>query len=134
MDGAQFRAAQLRDRRSRGFPWSSFPEASTERLVPRDLGARAFVPKPVDLDRLKARCAGSAAARLVRGKRPVPIPQSLRRLRARHRMLSQRMSEGFSDSTAALQTPRVLVVEDDPEMRHFYAGVLAADGFHARGA
>jgi DNA-binding response OmpR family regulator len=46
-------------------------------------------------------------------------------------MLSQRMSEGFSDSTAALQSPRVLVVEDDPETRHFYAGVLAADGFHA---
>ena len=41
------------------------------------------------------------------------------------------MSEGFSDSTAALQSPRVLVVEDDPETRHFYAGVLAADGFYA---
>jgi CheY-like chemotaxis protein len=25
--------------------------------------------------------------------------------------------------------PRVLVVEDDPETRHFYMGILAADGF-----
>jgi CheY-like chemotaxis protein len=29
----------------------------------------------------------------------------------------------------APQSPRVLVVEDDPETRHFYAGVLAAAGF-----
>jgi two-component system cell cycle response regulator len=27
--------------------------------------------------------------------------------------------------------PRVLVVEDDPETRHFYMGILAADGFQA---
>jgi|SRR5688572_25520735 CheY-like chemotaxis protein len=26
-------------------------------------------------------------------------------------------------------SPRVLVVEDDPETRHFYMGVLAAEGF-----
>jgi CheY-like chemotaxis protein len=30
--------------------------------------------------------------------------------------------------------PRVLVVEDDPETRHFYMGVLAADGFHTHEA
>ena len=31
--------------------------------------------------------------------------------------------------TDAPQSPRVLVVEDDPETRRFYAGLLAADGF-----
>ena len=31
-------------------------------------------------------------------------------------------------------SPRVLVVEDDPETRHFYMGVLAADGFHTHEA
>ena len=30
---------------------------------------------------------------------------------------------------AAHPSPRVLVVEDDPETRHFYMGVLAASGF-----
>lgn len=44
-------------------------------------------------------------------------------------MLAQRMPAAFAESTDAPQTPRVLVVEDDPETRHFYAGVLAADGF-----
>ena len=39
------------------------------------------------------------------------------------------MPAAFSESTDALQSPRVLVVEDDPETRHFYAGILAADGF-----
>jgi CheY-like chemotaxis protein len=34
-----------------------------------------------------------------------------------------------ADPTDAPQSPRVLVVEDDPETRHFYAGLLAADGF-----
>ena len=44
------------------------------------------------------------------------------------------MPAGFSESADALQSPRVLVVEDDPETRHFYAGVLAADGFHTHEA
>ena len=34
-----------------------------------------------------------------------------------------------ANPTDAPQSPRVLVVEDDPETRHFYAGLLAADGF-----
>ena len=34
-----------------------------------------------------------------------------------------------ADPTDAPQSPRVLLVEDDPETRHFYAGLLAADGF-----
>ena len=32
-------------------------------------------------------------------------------------------------SAADASSPRVLVVEDDPETRHFYLGVLAAEGF-----
>jgi CheY-like chemotaxis protein len=44
------------------------------------------------------------------------------------------MPEGLVDRAAdeAQSTPRmlrVLIVEDDPETRHFYMGVLAADGF-----
>lgn len=34
-----------------------------------------------------------------------------------------------ADPTNAPQSPRVLVVEDDPETRRFYAGLLAAAGF-----
>ena len=36
---------------------------------------------------------------------------------------------GRPDPTDAPQSPRVLLVEDDPETRHFYAALLAADGF-----
>ena len=39
------------------------------------------------------------------------------------------MSGRPADPTDAPQSPRVLVVEDDPETRHFYAELLAADGF-----
>ena len=39
-----------------------------------------------------------------------------------------------ADPTDAPQSPRVLVVEDDPETRHFYAGLLAADGFQTHEA
>ena len=39
-----------------------------------------------------------------------------------------------ADPTDAPQSPRVLVVEDDPETRHFYAGLLAAGGFHTEEA
>jgi CheY-like chemotaxis protein len=39
------------------------------------------------------------------------------------------MPGGPADPTDAPQPPRVLVVEDDPETRHFYAGLLAAAGF-----
>jgi CheY-like chemotaxis protein len=39
-----------------------------------------------------------------------------------------------ADPMDAPQSPRVLVVEDDPETRHFYAGLLAADGFHTHEA
>src|SRR5919109_1503766 len=34
-------------------------------------------------------------------------------------------------STVARESLHVLVVEDDPETRHFYMGVLTADGFVA---
>ena len=39
-----------------------------------------------------------------------------------------------ADPTDAPQSPRVLVVEDDPETRHFYAGLLAAGGFQTEEA
>ena len=40
---------------------------------------------------------------------------------------------GPTAGTAPLP-PRVLVVEDDPETRHFYIGVLNAGGFHTHEA
>jgi CheY-like chemotaxis protein len=41
------------------------------------------------------------------------------------------MPEGLASRApdATPPSPRVLVVEDDPETRHFYMGVLAASGF-----
>jgi adenylate cyclase len=41
--------------------------------------------------------------------------------------LPDRFADGHSP-------PRVLVVEDDPETRHFYMGVLAAEGFQTHEA
>jgi CheY-like chemotaxis protein len=54
MDGAQFRAAQLRDRSLAWIPVVVLSGSVDGAARARDLGARAFVPKPVDLDRLKA--------------------------------------------------------------------------------
>jgi DNA-binding response OmpR family regulator len=42
--------------------------------------------------------------------------------------MADRSGEWTSDTHP---TPRVLIVEDDPETRHFYMGVLAASGFDA---
>ena len=40
------------------------------------------------------------------------------------------MTAGLGEaSTYAPPAPRILVVEDDPETRHFYMGVLSAAGF-----
>lgn len=45
------------------------------------------------------------------------------------------MTAGLDDrATDAHLFPRILVVEDDPETRHFYRGVLSADGFLTEGA
>jgi CheY-like chemotaxis protein len=54
MDGAQFRAAQLRDRSLAWIPVVVLSGSIDGTVRARDLGARAFVPKPVDLDRLRA--------------------------------------------------------------------------------
>jgi CheY-like chemotaxis protein len=70
MDGAQFRAAQLRDRSLAWIPVVVLSGSVDGAARARDLGARAFVPKPVDLDKLKA--APNRRCQLVR-KRPVPI-------------------------------------------------------------
>ena len=42
------------------------------------------------------------------------------------------MIRGLARDTAL--APRVLIVEDDPETRHFYMRVLEADGFHTHEA
>ncbi len=39
------------------------------------------------------------------------------------------MPAGLADRLETHRSPRVLVVEDDPETRHFYMGVLSAAGF-----
>lgn len=54
MDGAQFRAAQLRDRSLAWIPVVVLSGSIDGAGRARQLGARAFVPKPVDLDRLRA--------------------------------------------------------------------------------
>jgi CheY-like chemotaxis protein len=54
MDGAQFRAAQLRDRSLAWIPVVVLSGSIDGGVRARELGARAFVPKPVDLDRLRA--------------------------------------------------------------------------------
>jgi CheY-like chemotaxis protein len=54
MDGAQFRAAQLRDRALAWIPVVVLSGSIDGAVRARELGARAFVPKPVDLDRLGA--------------------------------------------------------------------------------
>ena len=54
MDGPRFRAAQLRDRSLAWIPVVVLSGAIDGAALARQLGARAFVPKPVDLDRLRA--------------------------------------------------------------------------------
>ena len=54
MDGMQFRAAQLRDRSLAWMPVVVLSGSIDGAVRARELGARAFVPKPVDLDRLRA--------------------------------------------------------------------------------
>jgi CheY-like chemotaxis protein len=54
MDGTQFRAAQLRDRSLAWIPVVVLSGSIDGAVRARELGARAFVPKPVDLDRLRA--------------------------------------------------------------------------------
>ena len=71
MDGMQFRAAQLRDRSLGWIPVVVLSGSVDGVFRARELGARAFVPKPVDLDRLRAalRRIGCCQAR-PRGGRP----------------------------------------------------------------
>lgn len=52
MDGMHFRAAQLRDRSLAWTPVVVLSGAIDGAATSRDIGARSFVAKPVDLDRL----------------------------------------------------------------------------------
>ena len=54
MDGARFRAAQLRDRSLAWIPVVVLSGSVDGATRARELGARSFVPKPADLDRLRA--------------------------------------------------------------------------------
>jgi CheY-like chemotaxis protein len=54
MDGLRFRAAQLRDRSLAWIPVVVLSGSADGAAAARQLEARAFVPKPVDLDRLRA--------------------------------------------------------------------------------
>ena len=96
MDGQRFRAAQLRDRSLAWIPVVVLSGSVDGAARARELGARAFVPKPVDLDRLQApRSAGSAAARRGPAATARRYGRACARLRARHRMLAQRMAGGL---------------------------------------
>jgi CheY-like chemotaxis protein len=81
MDGPRFRAAQLRDRSLAWIPVVVLSGSVDGAAQARDLGARAFVPKPVDLDRLRAalRRIGCCQARPRRG--PVATAQLARWIR-----------------------------------------------------
>ena len=72
MDGTQFRVAQLRDRSLAWIPVVVLSGSLDGAVRARELGARAFVPKPVDLDRFLAalRRIGCCQAR-PRGGRPI---------------------------------------------------------------
>ncbi len=54
MDGARFRAAQLRDRSLAWIPVVAMSAAVDGRGQAQAIGARSFVPKPLDLDRVRA--------------------------------------------------------------------------------
>ena len=53
MDGMRFRATQLRDRSLAWIPVVVVSGSVDGAAQARDIGARAYVPKPVDLDRLR---------------------------------------------------------------------------------
>lgn len=54
MDGARFRAAQLRDRSLAWIPVIVTTGEIDGARIARDMGARAFVTKPIDVDKLRA--------------------------------------------------------------------------------
>jgi CheY-like chemotaxis protein len=54
MDGAEFRAAQLRDRSLAWIPTVVMSGAIDAERTARRLGAARFIPKPADLDRVRA--------------------------------------------------------------------------------
>lgn len=54
MDGERFRAAQLRDRALAWIPIVAMSAAVDARSKARQLGARQFLPKPLDLDAVRS--------------------------------------------------------------------------------
>ena len=76
MDGAHFRAAQLRDRSLAWIPVVVLSGTVEGAARARELAARAFIPIPVDLDRLRAarRRIGCCQAR-PRDRRPPDTAQ-----------------------------------------------------------
>ena len=54
MDGARFRAAQLRDRSLAWIPALAMSATVDARRQARELGARRFLQKPLDLDEVRA--------------------------------------------------------------------------------
>jgi CheY-like chemotaxis protein len=72
MDGRQFRSAQLRDRSLAWIPVVVMSAAADGAREARDLGARRFVPKPLDLDEVRR------ALRHIGCCRTRPRPESLK--------------------------------------------------------
>jgi CheY-like chemotaxis protein len=77
MDGAQFRAAQLRDRSLAWIPVIVMSGGTVSDRLARDLGARYLVRKPLDLDEVKRalRYVGCCQARPRRALAPATTPQ-----------------------------------------------------------
>jgi CheY-like chemotaxis protein len=80
MDGARFRAAQLRDRSLAWIPVVVLSGSVDGPARARDLGARAFVPKPVDLDRLRAALRRIGCCQARPRLRPTDTAQLARRI------------------------------------------------------
>src|SRR5262249_22082487 len=84
-----------------------------------------------------ARCAASAAARRGRAPRAKRSRVQASNNRSASDELAVRRSQPLSsrqmtvgnDHATSSRTLLVLVVEDDPEARHFYTDVLTRDGF-----
>ena len=76
MDGSQFRRAQLRDRSLAWIPIVVMSAAVEGDRLAREIGARRFVPKPLDLDEIRhaLRSIGCCQARPRRSMSVSPGP------------------------------------------------------------
>ncbi len=141
MDGARFRAAQLRDRSLAWTPVVLMSGGVEAAEKARAFGARGFLRKPLDLDQVRttlrnvgcyhlhprATCAG----RCDLPASPAHCPPARPSLRSclTHRYDRKLMAAEHAGRQTASAPPLILIVEDDVETRQFYTHALRVDGF-----